>query len=68
MKRMTKQELIESITEYETLLNNKAKIRKFKNFTIGAFIVHLAKLKQELKTITYNTGFLGICQNWFYIV
>jgi hypothetical protein len=50
MKRMTKQELIDSITEYETLLNNKAKIRKFKNFTIGAFIVHLAKLKQELKT------------------
>jgi hypothetical protein len=33
MKRMTKQELIESITEYETLLNNKAKIRKFKDFT-----------------------------------
>ena len=32
MKRMTKQELIDSITEYETLLNNKAKIRKFKKF------------------------------------
>jgi hypothetical protein len=50
MKQMNKQELIDSITEYETLLNNKAKIRKFKDFTIGAFIVHLAKLKQELKT------------------
>ena len=49
IKRMTKQELIDSITEYETLINNKAKIRKFKNYTIGAFIVHLAKLKQELK-------------------
>jgi hypothetical protein len=49
MNKMTKQELINSITEYEMLINNKAKIRKFKNFTIGAFIVHLAKLKQELK-------------------
>ena len=30
-------------------LENKVRIRTYKNWTIGAFVNHLAKLKQELK-------------------
>ena len=50
IKKMTKEELIYSIETFEKLLEDKIRIRTFKSWTIGVFIVHLAKLKQELKT------------------
>ena len=49
MKNMTKQELINSIVDYENILNDSIKLKRYSRFTIGAFINHLAKLKQELK-------------------
>ena len=49
IKKLTKEELIYSIETFEKLLENKIRIRTFKSWTIGVFIVHLAKLKQELK-------------------
>ncbi len=48
MKNMTKQELINSIVDYENILNDSIKLKRYSKFTIGAFINHLAKLKQEL--------------------
>ena len=50
INKMTKDQLIHSIETFENLLENKVRIRTFKSWTIGVFIVHLAKLKQELKT------------------
>jgi len=50
IKKLTKEQLIYSIDTFEKLLENKIRIRTFKSWTIGVFIVHLAKLKQELKT------------------
>jgi len=50
IKKLTKEQLIYSIETFEKLLENKIRIRTFKSWTIGVFIVHLAKLKQELKT------------------
>ena len=47
---MTKEQLEFSIETTENLLHNRARIRRFKDWTIGAFVNHLAKLKQELKT------------------
>ena len=48
MTKMNKQELLASIKEYENLLNNTQKLKRYSNFTVGAFINHLAKLKNEL--------------------
>ena len=50
INKMTKEQLIYSIETFENLLQNKVRIRTYKNWTIGAFVNHLAKLKQELKT------------------
>ena len=50
IKKLTKDQLIHSIETFENLLENKVRIRTFKNWTIGAFVNHLSKLKQELKT------------------
>ena len=49
IKKLTKEQLIYSIDTFEKLLENKIRIRTFKSWTIGVFIVHLAKLKKELK-------------------
>ena len=48
IEKLTKQELIDKIVDYENLLNDKPRLKKYSNFTIGAFINHLAKLKTEL--------------------
>ena len=48
IEKLTKQELIDKIVDYENLLNNKQRLKRYSNFTIGAFINHLAKLKTEL--------------------
>ena len=42
--------------------NMHPNVRKFKDFTIGAFIVHLAKLKQELKTTWILFLLFGVLQ------
>ena len=49
IKKLTKEQLIHSIDTFEKILENKIRIRTYKNWTIGAFVNHLAKLKQELK-------------------
>jgi hypothetical protein len=48
IEKLTKQELINKIVDYENLLNDKQRLKRYSNFTIGAFINHLAKLKTEL--------------------
>ena len=48
IEKLTKQELIDKIVDYENLLNDKQRLKRYSNFTIGAFINHLAKLKIEL--------------------
>jgi len=48
IEKLNKQELIDKIVDYENLLNNKQRLKRYSNFTIGAFINHLAKLKTEL--------------------
>jgi len=48
IEKLTKQELIDKIVDYENLLNDKQRLKRYSNFTIGAFINHLAKLKTEL--------------------
>tara|TARA_A100001015_G_scaffold259446_1_gene303415 strand:+ start:607 stop:771 length:165 start_codon:yes stop_codon:yes gene_type:complete len=50
MKNMTKQELIESIKKAEGLINNKNWIKHQSKFWIGVYVVHLAKLRQELRS------------------
>ena len=49
INKMTKEELIYSIETFEKLLEDKIRLRTYKNWTIGAFVNHLAKLKKELK-------------------
>ena len=48
IEKLTKQELIDKIVDYENLLNDKQRLKRYSNFTIGAFINHLAKLKNQL--------------------
>jgi hypothetical protein len=48
IEKLNKQELIDKIVDYENLLNNKQRLKRYSKFTIGAFINHLAKLKIEL--------------------
>lgn len=50
MKNMTKRELIESIKKAEGLINNKNWIKHQSKFWIGVYVVHLAKLRQELRS------------------
>lgn len=49
IKNMTKKQLIESIEKAEKLINNKKWIKSQSKFWIGVYVVHLAKLRQELK-------------------
>ena len=49
IKNMTKEQLIDSINKAEKLLNNKGWIKSQSKFWVGVYVVHLAKLRQELK-------------------
>ena len=49
MKNMTKEQLIESINKAEKLIANKKWIKSQSKFWVGVYVVHLAKLRQELK-------------------
>ena len=49
MENMTKQQLINSISKAEKLLDSKKWIRSQSKFWIGVYVNHLAKLRQELK-------------------
>jgi len=49
MENMTKQQLIDSINKAEKLINNKKWIKSQSKFWVGVYVVHLAKLRQELK-------------------
>ena len=48
INKMSKDDLINKIVDYENLLNNKQRLKRYSKFTIGAFINHLANLKTEL--------------------
>ena len=49
IKNMTKQQLIESIEKAESRLKNAQWIKSQSKFWVGVYVVHLAKLRQELK-------------------
>ena len=49
IQNMTKQQLIESIEKAENKLNNAKWVKQQTKFWLGVYVVHIAKLKTELR-------------------
>ena len=47
--KMSKDDLIKNIEKADNLLNNKRWIKQQTKFWLGVYVVHLAKLRAELK-------------------
>jgi len=49
INKMNKEQLIENIQKAENLLNNKRWKKQQTKFWLGVYVVHLGKLRAELK-------------------
>ena len=49
INKMTKKQLIENIEKAESKLNNAQWVKQQTKFWLGVYVVHLAKLRAELK-------------------